>query len=82
MRRSSPSEATSRSTSQDFPLHFKGHEISGPYLEPPRFPNIHFNIILSFTSRPSQLSLPFRISNQNFVRVLTALKIFGEGYKL
>jgi hypothetical protein len=33
------------------------------------FPKIHFNIILPFTPRSSEWSLPFRLSNQNFVHI-------------
>jgi hypothetical protein len=33
------------------------------------FLTIHFNIILSSTSRPSEGSLPFRLPNQNSVRI-------------
>jgi hypothetical protein len=36
---------------------------------PPYFPKIHSNIILSSTTRSSEWSLPFRFSDQNFVRI-------------
>jgi hypothetical protein len=48
-----------------------------PYPEPeesiphpaPCFRNINFNIVLPYTPRTSKWSLPFKHSNQNFVRI-------------
>jgi hypothetical protein len=37
------------------------------------FPEIHFNIILPSSRRSSESSLPFRLSNQNAVRILMFL---------
>jgi hypothetical protein len=33
------------------------------------FPKLHFNITILFTSRSSEWSILFTISNQNFVRI-------------
>jgi hypothetical protein len=64
---------------------------------PPYFPKIHFNIIFLSTFRSSTWSLPFRFSDQNFIRIscpicatcpahlvldLMILIIFGEAYNL
>jgi hypothetical protein len=39
------------------------------HIFPPYFSKIHFNIIISSKPRSSEWSLPFRLPNQNFVRV-------------
>jgi hypothetical protein len=61
---------------------------------PPYFPKINSNIILPTTPRSSERSHPYRISDQNFVRIshiyyvlhapltdLVTLIIFGEAYR-
>jgi len=47
---------------------FPEQHASSPHLPPHLyFPEIHSNIILPSTPRSSELFLPFRFSNQNFV---------------
>jgi hypothetical protein len=78
-------EANGRSGSQEIPPPFTEPEgllpcsqqpsfpvltqMNPVYTLPPHFPNIHFNIILSSATRYSEWSLPFRISDQNSVRI-------------
>jgi hypothetical protein len=73
---------TSHSTSQSFPpfvktkrsLSCSQEPTTGPYTEPdesnphlpPYFPRFHYNIISPFTPESTDLSLPFRFSDQNF----------------
>jgi hypothetical protein len=63
---------------------------------PPNFPMIHSNVILPFTPRSSEWSLPIRLStvfisylshasymlHQSILLNLITLIIFGEAYKL
>jgi hypothetical protein len=36
---------------------------------PPYFSKIHFNTVLPSTSKSSKRSVPFRLPNQNFIRI-------------